>query len=93
MGVATGDFDNDGSSILPDELRHNQIFHNNGNQDVHRRHESSGTGCRLGVAATFFDYDRDGWLDLTSAATCDTAPRRARSASVVGAIDYCTPNT
>jgi hypothetical protein len=46
------------------------------------------------VAATFFDYDRDGWLDLyvgsylqysTEASTKCFGPS--------GAIDYCTPNT
>jgi hypothetical protein len=67
-GVCVGDYDNDGSDDLFCTFwGHNILFHNNGNgtfTDVTRKaglyqeHGRWGTGC------TFFDYDRDGHLDL-----------------------------
>jgi len=67
-GVCVGDYDNDGSDDLFCTFwGHNILFHNNGNgtfTDVTRKaglyqeHGRWGTGC------TFFDYDRDGRLDL-----------------------------
>ncbi len=69
MGVATGDFDNDGwIDLYRTALGANQMFRNNGNggdgtfTDVTAR---TGTGDpRWSVSASFVDVDRDGWLDL-----------------------------
>jgi len=67
-GVCVGDYDNDGwDDLFCTFWGHNILFHNNGNgtfTDVTRKtglyqeHGRWGTGC------TFFDYDRDGHLDL-----------------------------
>ena len=67
-GVCVGDYDNDGwDDLFCTFWGHNILFHNNGNgtfTDVtrkvglHQEHGRWGTGC------TFFDYDRDGHLDL-----------------------------
>jgi len=67
-GVCVGDYDNDGwDDMFCTFWGHNILFHNNGNgtftdvtkqAGLHQEHGRWGTGC------TFFDYDRDGHLDL-----------------------------
>jgi hypothetical protein len=67
-GVCVGDYDNDGwDDLFCTFWGHNILFHNNGNETftdvthkagLHQEHGRWGTGC------TFFDYDRDGHLDL-----------------------------
>jgi enediyne biosynthesis protein E4 len=67
-GVCVGDYDNDGwDDLFCTFWGRNILFHNNGNgtfTDVTRKaglyqeHGRWGTGC------TFFDFDRDGHLDL-----------------------------
>jgi enediyne biosynthesis protein E4 len=67
MGIAVGDYDNDG---LPDIfitlVGQNRLFHNNGNGTFTDVTNASGLGKRLGfsTSALWFDYDRDGLLDL-----------------------------
>jgi enediyne biosynthesis protein E4 len=67
-GVCVGDYDNDGwDDMFCTFWGRNILFHNNGNgtftdvtqkAGLHQEHGRWGTGC------TFFDYDRDGHLDL-----------------------------
>src|SRR5437773_3716119 len=67
MGVAAGDFDNDGfPDLYVTGFPTSALFHNNGNgtfTDVtaHARVKNSG---RWAAGAAWFDYDRDGLLDL-----------------------------
>jgi hypothetical protein len=66
MGVATGDYDNDGyTDLLVTNLGGNTLYHNNGNgtfTDVTPKAGVGGSGWCAG--ACFVDYDRDGLLDL-----------------------------
>ena len=66
MGVASGDYDNDGKvDLLVTNLGGNILYHNNGDgtfTDVTDKSGVSGSGWCTG--ACFVDYDRDGWLDL-----------------------------
>ena len=66
MGAAVGDINNDG---LPDlyltNLGSNQMYLNQGQGKFVDVTKASGTDdSRWSTSASFFDYDRDGWLDL-----------------------------
>ncbi len=66
MGVAAGDYDNDG---LPDlyatGIGGNTLYHNNGNGTFSDVTSSSGVaGSGWSTGAMFLDYDNDGLLDL-----------------------------
>ena len=70
MGVAVGDYDNDGRfdlfvSNFSEE--YNSLYHNEGEyfSDVSFRSVTAPTSLPyVGWGTTFFDYDNDGWLDL-----------------------------
>jgi enediyne biosynthesis protein E4 len=96
MGVAAADIDNDGwIDLYVTGFGRNQMFRNNGDGTFADVSTASGTGEpeAWAVSASFFDYDRDGRLDLFvgsyltySLAThipCFSAP---------GAPDYCRPS-
>jgi enediyne biosynthesis protein E4 len=67
MGVAVGDYNNDGfSDILITCVGQNRLFRNTGKGTFVDVTESSGLGKRqaFSSSALWFDFDRDGLLDL-----------------------------
>lgn len=69
MGVAVGDYDNDGNEdLFVTEYGHNILYHNNGNgtfTDVTA--EAGVAGGGWSTSAAWVDYDNDGRLDLVVA--------------------------
>jgi len=67
FGVAVGDYDNDGyPDIYMTGYRHSVLLHNNGDGTFTDVTEKAGVGDdgNWATAAGWFDYDRDGKLDL-----------------------------
>ena len=67
MGVAVGDFNNDGfPDVLVTCVGQNRLFRNTGRGAFVDVTRTSGLGGRTGfsTSALWFDYDRDGLLDL-----------------------------
>jgi enediyne biosynthesis protein E4 len=99
LGVATGDYDNDGhTDIFVAGLRRNTLFHNNGDGTFTDVTGAAGLaqpdpryGTLWAVAAAFVDYDRDGWLDLFVSNYCVWDPATERLCGDPSAPDYCHP--
>lgn len=96
MGVAVGDFDNDGyPDLYVTGLGHNTLYHNNGNgtfTDVTKAAGVAGSGWSTG--AMFIDYDRDGLLDLFVARylTWDFSKNVFCGTTKPGGRAYCHPD-
>jgi hypothetical protein len=95
MGVAVGDYDNDGfPDILITCVGQNRLFHNTGKGTFVDVTNSSGLGKRLAfsTSALWFDYDRDGLLDLFVCNYVKWSPERDVFCSLDGKHkSYCTP--
>jgi len=68
QGVCVGDYDNDGwEDLFVTYYGKNVLYHNNGDgtfTDVSVKAGVAGKGTRWNTGCAFFDYDRDGRLDL-----------------------------
>jgi hypothetical protein len=68
VGVCVGDYDNDGfEDLFVTYYGQNKLYHNNGDgtfTDVTAKAGLLHPGTRYGSGCTFFDYNRDGLLDL-----------------------------
>ncbi len=93
MGVAIGDVNNDGRpDVLLTEYRRTRLFLNEGNGHFKEATEQLGTPNVLwATSACFFDYDRDGWLDLVVTNYVDYDPRW-KCNDAAGRPEYCLPN-
>jgi hypothetical protein len=96
MGVAIGDYDNDGrDDVYITALGGDHLFHNEGHgkfQDVTK--DSGIKNDSLGTSAAWLDYDRDGKLDLFVANYVQWSPKNDLWCSLDGATkSYCTPES
>lgn len=94
MGVAIGDYDNDGwDDIYVTALGEAHLFHNQHNgtfRDVTREAGVNNTG--YGTSAAWFDYDRDGKLDLFVCNYVEWSQKTDIYCSLDGRHkSYCTP--
>ena len=95
MGVAVGDYNNDGfPDLLITCVGQNRLFKNTGKGKFIDVTETSGLGKRLGfsTSALWFDFDRDGHLDLFVCNYVKWSPETDVFCSVDGKHKaYCTP--
>jgi enediyne biosynthesis protein E4 len=95
MGVAVGDYDNDGfPDILVTCVGQNRLFHNTGKGTFTDVTNASGLGKRFAfsTSALWFDYDRDGLLDLFVCNYVKWSPEHDVFCSLDGKHkSYCTP--
>ena len=95
MGVAVGDYNNDGfPDILITCVGQNRLFRNTGKGTFVDVTAASGLGKREGfsTSAVWFDYDRDGLLDLFVCNYVKWSPEHDVFCSLDGKHkSYCTP--
>jgi hypothetical protein len=97
MGVAVGDYDNDGyDDLFVTAYGQNHLFHNNGNgtfTDVTKKAGLWGP-TDLSTSAAWVDDDRDGHLDLLVANYVQWSPEKDLYCTMDGVTkSYCTPES
>ena len=97
LGVAIGDYDNDGfDDIFVTALGQSRLFHNNGNGTFTDVTATAGLGgiSEFSTSAAWIDYDRDGKLDLVVANYVQWTPETDLRCTLDGAHkSYCTPES
>jgi hypothetical protein len=98
LGCVWGDYDNDGfTDLYVTQYGRNVLYDKNGNgifTDVTEKAGVGGTefGTLFHSGATFFDYDRDGRLDLYVGGYVDLGPDAPRYCVISGARTSCPPS-
>jgi hypothetical protein len=97
LGVAVGDYDNDGfDDLFVTALGQSHLFHNNGNGTFTEVTKSAGMWgpSEFSTSAAWVDYDRDGKLDLVVANYVRWTEETDLYCTLDGAHkSYCTPES
>jgi hypothetical protein len=96
IGVAVGDYDNDGrEDVYITALEGDRLFHNEGNGKFRDVTKAAGIqNANFGASAAWLDYDRDGKLDLFVANYVNWTPKGDLWCSLDGTTkSYCTPES
>jgi len=97
LGVAIGDYDNDGfDDIFISALGQSHLFHNNGNGTFTDVTKSAGMWgpSEFSTGAAWVDYDRDGKLDLVVANYVQWSQQGDLYCTLDGTHkSYCTPES
>jgi enediyne biosynthesis protein E4 len=97
MGVAVGDYDNDGyDDLFVTAYGQNRLFHNNGNgtfTDVTQKAGLQGPK-EFSTSAAWVDFDKDGHLDLVVGNYVQWTPETDLYCTLDGkSKSYCTPES
>ena len=93
QGVAVGDFDNDGyPDLYVTGYGRAILYHNNGNGTFTDVTAKAGVADEGGwsTSAGWFDYDKDGWLDLVVTNYIDWTPEE-QSCGAASAVPATAP--
>ncbi|HXC88330.1 MAG TPA: CRTAC1 family protein [Candidatus Cybelea sp.] len=97
MGVAVGDFDNDGyDDLFVSAYGQSHLFHNNGNGTFTDVTQKAGLGGveEFSTGAAWVDCDKDGRLDLVVANYVEWSPETDLYCTLDGkSKSYCTPES
>jgi enediyne biosynthesis protein E4 len=93
MGVAIGDYDNDGfPDIYVTNFGRNILYHNNGDGTFTDVTAKAGVGAGgWSASAGFFDYNNDGRLDLFVTRYLDWTPEKSKTCGRIAHPMYCPP--
>jgi enediyne biosynthesis protein E4 len=97
LGCVWADYDNDGfADLFVTQYGRNVLYHNNGNGTFSDVTDKAGVaGLESGTfhsGATFFDYDRDGYLDLYVGSYVALDPDGPRYCNIGNVRSSCPPS-